>query len=38
MNETVTKKKFISILENRWILFAIDNENDWEKFIKEFAK
>lgn len=38
INETITKKKFISILESRWILFALDNENDWESFTKTFVR
>lgn len=36
IDESVTKKKFLSILENRWVLFALENENDWDSFLKLF--
>ena len=33
LDETITKNKFIGLIETRWIEFA-QKENDWQKFIE----
>jgi hypothetical protein len=37
IDETVTKNKFINIIENRWNEFAQKN-NDWDEFMKDYKK
>lgn len=35
LDENITKKKFLSVIEYKWIAFALGNHN-WDEFIKEF--
>jgi len=36
MDEKVTKKKFLSIVEFRWINFVLKNGDDWDRFMEGF--
>ena len=37
LDEKTTKKKFISIMEFKWIEFAL-KDNNWDKFMNSFKK
>ena len=36
MDEKTTKKKFLSLVEFKWLNYVLDHGDDWDSFVESF--